>query len=300
MGDPSSLGKLRLDYGLSTQTDPGGNVIGTFSSYVQVTGRGIGVSLPRLVDDVLTLAGRTGRLSEAIDLSAGMFTKHTDVVLAPASMSGVAQGDTRDWGVQGRLSPLRFLAAHAGGGFDPREQLLLDIGYGRSVLNANDAQFRFTNEDVAAKPTRGERSGWAVRTGVLLPPAGRGGWHAGFMPLVSLGFASDHEDNDAGGTGAHAYEVDRSGLEVSLANVITLRHGHVTDKTGEIDGDTSGWGVGLPLGPWAGFRYDEATIPQASNSGLPDVKRKGWTAWVDVVRIATDLRGGQDERGGGR
>ena len=57
-------------------------------------------------------------------------------------------------------------------------------------------------------------------------------------------------------------------------------------------------GIGLPPGPWARFRYDHAARRGAT--GPSDVKRDGWPAWVDVVRIAIDLRGGQDETGGVR
>lgn len=171
--------------------------------------------------------------------------------------------------------------------------LLFDLGWGRSVLNANDEQFRFLNEDVSSPPTRMKRSGFSARVGARLPrPLVVHGlsplWPA-LSPQLTIGYASDHEDNDAGGTGRYRYEVDRDGFEVSLANIFTWRRGYVEDRKGEIIGDTHGWGIGLPLGPWALLRMDRATIPQARNSGLPDVKRSGWYAWVDPIRIYEDL-----------
>ncbi len=301
MGDPSGLGHLRLDYGLSTMTDGSGNVIGTFSSYETVAASGIGVSLPRLVDGVLALAGRPSHLADVVDFAGGVAAKRTYMQLAPASQGGAAAADSRDWGLQARLSPLQLLPPAAAGGLGLRELLVLDLGYGRSVLNASGGQFAFLFGNQSAPPTRMKRSGFAVRAGVNGPWTLRSGsarWLAGLSPLFAVGYASDHDDNDAGGTGRYAYELDHDGIEVTFANVVTLRHGHYTDRSGEIDGDTSGWGIGVPLGPWAGFRYDHATMPEAA--GLSDVKRNGWTAWVDVVRIAADLHGRQNEMGGGR
>jgi hypothetical protein len=299
-GRPPEYGHQRLDYGLSTQTDAGGNVIGTFSSYEETRARGIAFSLPRILDDVLALTGRPERLSPAFELSYGVYEKHTRVQLAPGAYGGAAESDTRDWGLQARVSPLELLPRAAGTGFDPRERFLLDFGYGRSVLNAGDDVFVFPGYP-GYPPTRNKRSGFAVRAGVKLPPVPGGAWNqrllAGLSPLLAVGYAKDRDENDAGGTGAYAYDVDKSGFEISLANVFTLRRGHVTDRVGSIDGATTGWGLGVPLGGWAGFRYDEATTPQATDSGLPDVKRKGWTAWVDPVRLWADLNGRQRAAG---
>jgi hypothetical protein len=52
---------------------------------------------------------------------------------------------------------------------------------------------------------------------------------------------------------------------------------------GDIDGATSGWGLGFRLADIAGFRYDRAEVPQAA--GLPNVKRTGYTVFVDGVAI---------------
>jgi hypothetical protein len=70
-----------------------------------------------------------------------------------------------------------------------------------------------------------------------------------------------------------------------VANLFSYRNGHYEDPLGEIDGDTSGWGVGLPIGRFGGLRYDHGTIPQASNSGLSDVKRDAVSGWVDPLEL---------------
>ena len=52
--------------------------------------------------------------------------------------------------------------------------------------------------------------------------------------------------------------------------------------------ESDGWGLGVRLGDIAGFRWDEATIPQASS--LSKVQREGLTAFVDVVALTAALR----------
>jgi hypothetical protein len=64
-----------------------------------------------------------------------------------------------------------------------------------------------------------------------------------------------------------------------------LRLGHVEDKLGDISGATTGIGIGLPLGRVAGIRYDHASIPQARDSGLPNVTRNAVTAYVDPMAV---------------
>lgn len=299
IGHPSGFGTQRLDYGLSEQTDPLGNVIGTFHSFERLEVASAGISVARLADAIGALAGHATRFSDVADVSAGFTSKHVLVVLAPSGL-GDASATTRDWGVRGRLSPLRLVAPRGANGAGLAQRVGLDLGYGYSVLNANDARFVFANEDLAAPPTRMKRSGYSVRFTVPMPAVRAAGFEgailAGMEPLVSLGWAHDHDANDAGGTGQYRYTVDHDGVEVCLANLFTYRRGHWTDRLGDVDGPTTGWGLGLPFGPWGGFRYDHATAPQARDSGLPDVKRDGWTAWLDVVRLLSDMNPAKEGR----
>ena len=100
---------------------------------------------------------------------------------------------------------------------------------------------------------------------------------SGINPLVSLGkseqwiepgFVWDIHKEE------YVYERDTSGRfdeknegwELGIGNVFYIRRGHRTENIGEfwaIDGDTEGWGLNLQAGRYGGFRFDQATVPQA-------------------------------------
>lgn len=99
---------------------------------------------------------------------------------------------------------------------------------------------------------------------------------------MSIGIASDRAKIDAG-AGSPAYETNGFGIEVAVANVLVYRWGHYEDKTGDIDGSTSGWAVGLPVGPWGGVLYERAQFPEART--LSDLTRKAFSIWIDPLAI---------------
>jgi len=118
----------------------------------------------------------------------------------------------------------------------------------------------------------------------------------GFEPLVSLGAALDlvHTTqgtrwpaDGAGVLGAGGYDEDSWGGELALANVLFARWGG-----GRTDFDTArhawGLGLGLPLGSFGGFRYDHSDLD--FGNGLAQVKRQGWSAWIDPGAIYRSLR----------
>lgn len=289
LGVPGARDGVRLDYGMSEATDVNGNPTGSFNSYESVRGWALAASasgVARCFPDAPAWIGK------GIDVTAGVARKSTHVVLAPA-YSGEATANTYDWGVQARLSPVPILAAATRLPAGPVDYLVCDVGFGCSVINAGGESFRFPNEDLESPATRMRRRGIAFRLGVHAPSRGLGRWAgsimAGLDPLVSVAQAYDHDD-DGAGNGPVTYTVAHSGIECTFANVFFLRRGHWTDRAGDIDGPTRGWGVGLPLGPWAGWRYDKCTVPQARDSGLPDVKHVGWTLWIEPLRIARDLK----------
>ncbi len=300
LGVPAVLDGVRLDYGTSEATNVNGDVTGTFSSYETVNGQALAVSLPQILDAMAFSPGGATHFSDACDLSLGLARKRTHVQLAPKSMSGTAEATAYDLGVQARFSPLWLLPAPAdAGSLKPRDLLLLDLGLGYGALNAMGGKFAFRSDDQSSPATRMRRTGYAVRLGVRMPRPDASGAIAGqvgplalllegFDPLMAWVIARDHEvDVDT-----PAYEVHHQGYEITIANVYTLRRGHWTDRLGDIDGPTSGWGLGIPVGPWGGFRYDKGTMPQAEDSGLPDVTREGWTVWCDAVRVWRDLHAG--------
>jgi len=90
------------------------------------------------------------------------------------------------------------------------------------------------------------------------------------------------------GARTSSLSIEQSGFEITLLEVFSLRRGNWKNPDGDIDGDTSGWSVGVELDGLGGFRYDEASRPQAT--GLDDVDREAWLVHLDVLGIAQRLR----------
>jgi hypothetical protein len=282
-GQPLHHGGVHLDYGSSETTDASGNPIGTFDGYERVRSWGFGVSALQALDAVLGRGGRTSRLARWGDVSYGMNFKDVTVALSPTGSS-----TARDLGILLRLTPLDGLT-------DPRlPPIRVDLAYGHSELSYNDdAAITFDTGGsyqvshhvrdgggvhVAADPLRGH---WPTR--------GIGAWLGpGLEPLLSFAYTFDSDRIDPNDDITKG-----SGVEFTVARVFSYRTGHYEDPLGNINGDTSGWSVGLPVGRWGGGYYEEATWPQASGSGLPDVHRKGFGVWVDAMAIWRSTRGSQ-------
>lgn len=291
-GEPAGPNGVSLDYGLSQGTDENGNPTGTFGSYEWVKSWGVGVNVIESWENVLRAAGeQSPGLSRYVDFSVGMNFKHVRVSLAPFP-GGSGETDAQDLGVLARVTPIDRL--ESGKGLPVR----VDLSYGWSELSRNDdAVITFISEDMASPVTRHRRHGTALQLGVGVPglevddldhPAARA-FVRGLLPLVSVSVTSDW--NDIGAGDVMMYETSGNGYEVAVANVFAYRRGHYVDRLGDIDGKTNGWSVGLPLGSFGGFLYQEATFPQAQNSDLLDVRRKGWAAWIDPIAIWSALRG---------
>lgn len=287
-GKPAGGGGVRLDYGQSEGRDQNGNPTGTYDSWETVKSIGAGVSVARALENVLRLgAGREIDLSRYADVSFGANAKSVTIVLGPANALGPGRDrtDARDWGLQARVTPYD--------GFRSKNlpPVRIDVAHGISVLSYNDDAIVVFNGDNLIPVTRHHRRGSAGRIA-----AGRWLWEPGpnrgpllravvegLTPLLTVSAAADHAD--IGTLHEINYRTNGSGAEVTIANVFTYRRGHYEDLTGQIDGDTWGWGIGLPLGSFGGARYDDAHIPQAQNSGLQNVHRSQVTVWVDPVAI---------------
>ena len=129
-------------------------------------------------------------------------------------------------------------------------------------------------------------SGWSTRVAV---DGGLQGLARVLAPLCSAGYVRESmQPGSVWRDNHYVYERDTSGrldeeswgVEVSFANVVHWRRGHFKAEWGDVDGDTRGWGIGLEAPRIGGFRYDEATIPQAT--GLQDVDRSSWSVWADL------------------
>lgn len=176
---------------------------------------GIGFSLFEALATWAALHGRPApAFARHVDLAAGFASKHVDVVLAPVSMSGSASGTGLDLGVLLRVSPL---VPRAG----VPVPLRVDLSYGHSVLDFNDEESPFLDEDETSPLTRSHRNGIAGRVALGVPAGLRAGaspavgWLLDSLdPLVSFGVAHDWEHNSAGGRSVFD-DVDRDGLDSS-------------------------------------------------------------------------------------
>jgi hypothetical protein len=318
-GQPfDALGGEYLDMGLQEGIDEQGNPVGTFQTYMNVRSVGMGASLATVWDRLLGLAGPGGRpLGQFADLALGLTFKDFEDFLAPDNLlqdnrGGRGEASTMDWGYLARLSLYdsvdqpgiwpaldRFLDPLSGG-------LRIAGARGRAVHNFDDEWIVHVDIDQGDPAPKAYRRAWSVHVASGLPAWLREplqesdlGWLAGALtPLISWGqcwedvtagilwdsvlgqyvFAEDERDRE-----------ERSGWELTIANVWSIRRGRVDYATGDVHGDTEGQGFGLRIGPLASFRYDEAKVPQAV--GLPRVKRHGYTVQVDALALWAFLRG---------
>jgi len=292
MGNP--VGGLDLDYGESDVTDVNGNVVGVFHSYERVEAQGVALSAVSLIDGLRRLRGQDSDFAAFGDFSYGIQRKRAVVVLG-LSIAGEPNRDAEDWGVLARISPLHP-------GFpEGNSQFSVDLGYGAALLSANDVTVTYP-PGYPVPVSRIRRTGGSVRiafqgAGVIARGPGPLALLAeGAVPLVQLSIAAD--DERVGLTAAWdifrragfilPYTVHRRGFELGVANMAFVRFGHVEDRMGDIVDDTFGWGVQLPFADVGGVRYDHASVPQAS--GLQDVKRDGWSMWLDPLALVRRLR----------
>jgi hypothetical protein len=277
MGEPvSGVGRTRLDSKVEG-TDPFGNPVGG-EMFEQVEGWGVGVSPLQMLDAFRLQRDREApQWSQRADVSLGYQHKQTEVMLAP----GVdASADNFDWGVQAQFAVLP--------GDREARQARLELAAGYAVLNADtDSQFDFAGFGLAPS-ARMERAGASVHASLPLTGAGDdaagpwGWWFATVPRALDLGFAYDRENLKAGDSSIET-NVDHVGFEVSVMGVLTGRMGYVNDPDSEIQDMSFGFGVHLPVGPWASLGYDWASVPVASGSGLDPNKRHGFAVWLHPV-----------------
>jgi hypothetical protein len=295
------FGGTRLDYGTSIATNESGQEIGTFSSYEDVSSWGLAFSMAQLSDAVLRLGDRPApSFSRYADVAFGLNSKKTVVSLAPASVlrdpsagDAVGRVHTYDLGMLVRLSPYNSvdgpgylhgldaaLAPITGG-------IRLDLSYGTSRLNDDDKWIWFLDAAQADPIARESHHSWAARAATGFPTGwgsrleGRGlGWFERMLtPFFSLGYARDRSRESIGNGPPAIPDIERSGWELTLGNVFSLRHGRVDDRAGDVRGESSGFGLGIELVGIAGIRYDRATIPQATD--LSRVHRNALSVHVD-------------------
>jgi hypothetical protein len=307
-----------LDMGMQQGTDENGNVTEPFHSYMKADSWGIGVSLAQLCDAIAGLNGPTPPgvaregdqgLARYGDIALGWTHKSFEDELADQAEMQDSQGGgsgratMSDWGLLLSATPYNSID-NAGqwpeldAVLSPLGGLRLDLSYGWSDLNYNNARIVHVEADQSDPAPRAHRSGFAIRGALGVPEAvrvamddaGLGLVAESLSPLVSYSMSWDRstpwyrweQTGYVSGANPEQREYLR-GSELVLANILYLRRGHVKADYGDIDGATSGWGLGFRLADIAGFRYDRAEVPQAA--GLPNVKRTGYTVFVDGVAI---------------
>jgi hypothetical protein len=311
------LGGDCLDLGQQVLTDQNGGAVGTFQSYRKADSWGVGVSLAQVFDAIAGLdapapsgvAGQGGQgLARYGDVAFGWTHKRYEDALVYEPLQGATSADNgtatmSDWGLLLSATPYNSID-NAGqvpaldAVLSPLGGLRLDLSYGWSDLNYNNAEIEFMEANQSYLAPRSHRSGFALRGALGVPLAVRGALeNAGLglvaeslSPLVSYSMSWDRstpwyrweQNGYVPGADPEARE-DLRGSELVLANIFYLRRGHVKADYGYVDGATSGWGLGFRLADIAGFRYDHAEVPQGEE--LPKVERTGYTVFVDGVAI---------------
>lgn len=299
---PGNQATTRLDYGESEAVDSDGNTVGTFNSYEDVKSWGIGVNLLEFVENLV--GPRVGNWSRYGDVSLGYSRKHVLVDLAPASVlpglaAAVAESDADDRGILVRTTPYNTIDY-------PTDTLpvalRVEAGWGRSVQNFTDRELVFAEAEQSDPIARDTRWGLFFAGAAGLSASAEqslaDAWPAWLVdwlvhsvsPLVEVGTSWDFSTYAVPNDGRHldCAEESRWGLEMTLLQIFSYRWGSVDAKTFDVNGSSSGWSLGFHLADLGGFRFDRATIPQAS--GLSKVDREGFMAWVDLFAISRELR----------
>lgn len=279
----SGLGQLYLDYGESEATDEEGNIVGTFNSFEEIHQVGVGVSVIRFLESVArATGGDPNALSRYGDLSIGHAWKSVVVDLAPASVTldaqaGRGESKQRDRGALLRITPIGAVGFHRAGG------VKLDLAGGFSQRNYDEATISYIDEDQSDPIVEERLVGASARLSIRLAEVDASGIWDFLTPVVSAAGAWEEARYYWGGDRLGGSVIKRTGQEISLLGLVSLRHGFVEDQTGDIVDDTYGFGVGLQYRGILGARYDWAEVPQASF--LDKVEREGFTIWFDPYRL---------------
>lgn len=300
-----------LDMGEQIATDEQGNISGTFNSWEESEGLGLGFSLAGAIKQFASDNDQLSLLARHLDVAAGVVRKSYEDQLASDdvlqdSRGGSAEASMTDYGVLARASLYNSLD---GPGYLPAlDEALHPLSsgwrvtgaYSRSWLNWGDDMLVHVDANQADPFPREYRSGHSLRFELGLPgllvdvlPAPV---VSVFTPMIGFGMAWEEArpgyiwDETLGEWGEYRYAEDTSddfvekmdGWELTILGVFSLREGHIEALYGDVDGDTEGWGLAFDLGFFAA-RYDKATVPQAT--GLPTVDRESWTVLVDVLKL---------------
>lgn len=296
------IGRARLGYGEVMATGEDGSEFRTFESHEDLYSFGAGINVIEFAENMVARRLHSPHpFSRYGDVSFGYSTKKADVNLAPSwptpdGRMATATVRTEDAGLVIRLTPLNTIDGPGILAIDPELArtleplggIRLDVAIGRSVINRGKKLPVHGDFEPVNSLVQNDRRGWAVQGAIGLPPAARRVFQAGGLgflaeglsPLIQVGVARDRLH---AGWPFSEPDIHNRGWEVTVANILTLRRGHIKDRRGDIIDDTSGWGLGFRVGNYGGFRYDHAVVPQARALGR--VKRNGFTIFVRPLEI---------------
>lgn len=292
-----------LDLGSAQYVDEDNNVVGGGDEFIRSNSIGGALRLDSWLEQ---WGGSTWRSAiRRADLAFGTVYHDNKQDLGPdwAIQDAVDGGETDSWavswGFQGRIRLLDYMPDESrSGGFGVR----LGLGLGWATLNDTRSRFELGDSGREGVQYRMFTRGWSAR--LALPVAaglhrtwagtGTGRLLSMLDPWVSVLYTDQiTEPGIVWNEETGEYEYDRDGTdardergkgwEIVVLNVFSLRRGHVEALYGDIDGDTRGWGLKLEIPEIGGLRYDYAEYPQAIR--LPDVERKEWSIWVDVLAL---------------
>lgn len=283
-GRPRGLGRVVLDYGIQPVLGSGGYPTTFADAFESVDSWGFGVSVLQAIRTTSRLWGADFPKRDRFDVSFGMNFKN----VASQHLYGYPQTTrARDWGMLLRATPMDNT------GSTSRVSARFDLAGGISVLSYND-DATLPGIDGPTPISQHARLGASARVALDPPQLVRASqqnsslasWLDGLRPLLSVGLTTDHEARGTSYTTTERYT--GWGAEVSFARVFSIRRGHTLDKGRywPLEGSTSGWSVGLPIGRWAGFMVEDAHFPQPLGSAVGALHRRATVAWIDPIAFA--------------
>ena len=283
-GRPRGLGRVVLDYGAQPVLGPGGYPTTFADAFESVDSWGFGVSVLQAIRATSRLWGADFPRHDRFDVSLGMNFKN----IATQHLYGYPQTTrARDWGILLRATPVNNM------GNASRLPARFDLAGGISVLTYND-DATLPGIDGPTPISQHARLGASARVALDPPQLVRASqqesplasWLDGLRPLLSVGLTTDREVRGTRYTTTERYT--GWGAEVTIARVFSVRRGHTVDKGRywPLEGSTSGWSVGLPVGRWAGFMVEDARFPQPRGSVVGTLHRRATVAWLDFIAFA--------------
>ena len=148
---------------------------------------------------------------------------------------------------------------------------------GFSQRNYGSSRISYIDESQADPIVEERLIGVSTRYTLPLRIGGRGPRNL-IAPEIAFGTTLEQARYYDAGQRVGGTRITRSGQEVTILGVLSLRHGYIDDPSGTVQDHT--WGVGAGL-TYRGFgaRFDWARVPQSKY--LEDVDRVGFSVSVD-------------------